>query len=72
MNASRSFVRCGVEVVYSDQMKRAISKGEEFGLRVWGPEERVGAVDGRFGGILAVFGGACGVGLRVDVEGELS
>lgn len=45
MNASRSIVRGGVEDVYSDQMKRAISMGEELGLRVLGPDERACAAD---------------------------
>lgn len=54
MKTSRSIVRCGVEVVYSDQMNWATSRTEAFGLRVWGPEERVGAAAAgwRFGGIL--------------------
>lgn len=44
-------------------MNWAISKMEEFGLRVWGPEERVGGEDGvagwRFGGILDRGLGMC-------------
>lgn len=71
MNASRSIVRGGVEDVYSDQMKRAISMGEELGLRVLGPDERACAADWRFGGILAVFGANAALGCEVGDEGEL-